>query len=252
MKLPTTSLRAALIALALGSGAAIAAPAADMPKKKGMKMTQKANPMRSVSELVANIQPASGSNVKGTVVFKKVSGGVEIMVNVGGLEPNSEHGFHIHEFGNINAIDGASLGGHYNPEGHQHALPDQGERHAGDFGNLKTDNDGNVSTTITVNNLTLAGPMNPIIGRGVVIHAKKDDGGQPSGNAGERIGMGVIGVSKAAPGKMKGQKKMRTENPPEMKPSNTSTTTTDEVVKPATATPADADGVVAPAPPVGE
>jgi superoxide dismutase, Cu-Zn family len=32
------------------------------------------------------------------------------------------------------------------------------------------------------------------VGRGVIIHAKPDDGGQPVGNAGARIGFGVIGV----------------------------------------------------------
>jgi hypothetical protein len=32
----------------------------------------------------------------------------------------------------------------------------------------------------------------------VVVHSKEDDGSQPSGNSGERIGAGVIGVSKDA------------------------------------------------------
>jgi len=38
---------------------------------------------------------------------------------------------------------------------------------------------------------------NAVIGRGIVIHAKPDDGGQPTGNAGDRIGVGVIGVTKS-------------------------------------------------------
>jgi Cu/Zn superoxide dismutase len=32
----------------------------------------------------------------------------------------------------------------------------------------------------------------------VIVHAKPDDGGQPVGNAGARIGQGVIGLAKSA------------------------------------------------------
>lgn len=155
-----------------------------------------ANPMMGIDELVAAVHPVSGSNVKGTVTFKKQRGGVEVHVSVGGLEPGSEHGFHIHEFGNVTSDDGNSAGGHYNPEGHEHGMMDADVRHAGDFGNLKADESGNANTTFTVDNITLAGRKNPIIGRAVVIHAKRDDGGQPTGNAGDRIGVGVIGVAK--------------------------------------------------------
>ena len=45
-----------------------------------------------------------------------------------------------------------------------------------------------------MDNISLAGRLNPIIGRGVVVHAKVDDGSQPSGNAGDRLAVGVIGV----------------------------------------------------------
>jgi Cu-Zn family superoxide dismutase len=41
------------------------------------------------------------------------------------------------------------------------------------------------------------GPANPIVGRAVIIHAKSDDGSQPVGNAGVRVGQGVIGIAKA-------------------------------------------------------
>ena len=49
---------------------------------------------------------------------------------------------------------------------------------------------------ITVDNISIAGEKNPIIGRAIVIHAKVDDGGQPTGNAGARQGFGVIGIAK--------------------------------------------------------
>ncbi|MBB5351706.1 Cu-Zn family superoxide dismutase [Haloferula luteola] len=149
-------------------------------------------------ELIAAIQPASGSNVKGSVLFKKVSGGVEITARIGGLEPNSKHGIHIHEFGDITATDATSAGGHFNPEHHDHALPETAERHAGDLGNLVADEDGNATLSLTVENLSLTRGDHPIVGRAVIIHEKVDDGGQPTGNAGARIGAGVIGVSAPA------------------------------------------------------
>ena len=92
--------------------------------------------------------------------------------------------------------DGASAGGHYNPEGHEHALPEKAMRHAGDLGNLTADAMGKARLELTVDNISVAGPKNPILGRGVIIHEKVDDGGQPTGNAGGRIACGVIGVVK--------------------------------------------------------
>ncbi|NNF43019.1 MAG: superoxide dismutase family protein, partial [Phycisphaerales bacterium] len=69
-------------------------------------------------------------------------------------------------------------------------------RHAGDFGNLVADATGRAHKVITVENITIAGTRNPIVGRGVIVHAKMDDGGQPTGNAGARIAQGVIGIAK--------------------------------------------------------
>ncbi len=190
-----------LVSLALGLGLSSAA-VAQTPTSEPMKMDHKkmmasaTDSFAHVTELIATIKPVSGSNVKGSVIFKKIPTGVEVTVSIGGLEPGTEHGFHIHEFGDVTSDDGKSTGGHYNPEGHDHALPDKGMRHAGDLGNLMADAEGNAKKTITVENISLTGPDNAIIGRGVVVHAKKDDGGQPTGNAGDRIGVGVIGISK--------------------------------------------------------
>ncbi len=202
MKITAIPSRLALMTVALGLGTSLPALAADHePAHKAAHETAKPtvkNPLKAVTELIATIQPASGSNVKGSVTFNKVKGGVEVTVAVGGLDPDSEHAIHIHEFGNISATDGTSAGSHYNPAGHKHGLlnEDDNMKHAGDFGNIKADKDGNAKTTFTVDNLTLAGKMNPIIGRAVIIHAQMDDGSQPVGNAGARIGMGIIGVSK--------------------------------------------------------
>ena len=145
---------------------------------------------------VAVIQPGNGYNARGNVLFEQDGAEVIIKVNISGLNSNSYHGFHIHEFGDIRSQDGKSAGGHFNPDGFSHALPPEKKRHAGSFGNLISDSNGNVDTTFTDDTFSISGQFNPVLGRSVVVHAKRDDGGQPTGNAGARIGFGVIGTSK--------------------------------------------------------
>ena len=48
--------------------------------------------------------------------------------------------------------------------------------------------------SLLIQPLQSMGRKNPIIGRSVVVHANEDTGEQPAGNAGPRIGLGVIGV----------------------------------------------------------
>jgi Cu-Zn family superoxide dismutase len=147
------------------------------------------------TELVAVLSPTEGNQAAGVVTFKSSGKGkVEVNANLTGLTPNSKHAIHIHQYGDLTSKDGKSAGDHYNPLGHQHALPDKKIRHAGDFGNLEADANGNATFRLVVENISLAGRLSPIIGRGVVVHARPDDGSQPSGNAGDRIAVGVIGV----------------------------------------------------------
>jgi len=69
-------------------------------------------------------------------------------------------------------------------------------KHSGDLGNLTADADGKAHYEITVSGISISGGSAPILGRGVILHAKPDDFGQPVGNAGGRIGCGVIGAMK--------------------------------------------------------
>lgn len=143
------------------------------------------------------LAPTAGNNVAGALRFQERDGKVLISGEVRGLSANGRHAIHIHEFGDASAADGEAAGGHYNPEGHPHAGLDTAHRHAGDLGNLLADAAGTCQVRISVDNLSIAGARNPIIGRSVVIHAKEDDlTSQPSGNAGPRIAVGVIGVAK--------------------------------------------------------
>ena len=149
-----------------------------------------------VTRAIAVLAPTDGNTVGGTVSFAQEGSTVTVTAHIIGLEPNTEHAWHIHEYGDISDPRGLATGGHYNPEGHPHSLPPAPQRHAGDFGNLRADATGRAHKVITLKNVTLAGDMNPIVGHGVIVHAKRDDGGQPTGNAGARIAQGVIGVAK--------------------------------------------------------
>jgi Cu-Zn family superoxide dismutase len=148
-----------------------------------------------IKQAIAVLHPTAGQQCKGVVRFTQDGDSVKVVADIEGLTPNQKHAFHIHQYGDCSAADGMSAGGHYNPEKHQHGLPDSENRHAGDLGNVQADGDGKAHYEITVTNISLFGQLNPILGRGVIVHARPDDGGQPVGNAGARIACGVIGVA---------------------------------------------------------
>lgn len=156
---------------------------------------------QDIDAAVAVMHGTQGNaGVSGTVRFHALADdrGVRMVAEVSGLEPNGIHGIHVHAYGDCTAADATSAGGHYAPDGHRHALPRETDvRHAGDFGNLQADADGNARYELTVHNATIAGSMNPILGRAVIIHAGRDKGmaEQPTGAAGPRIACGVIGIA---------------------------------------------------------
>jgi superoxide dismutase, Cu-Zn family len=146
---------------------------------------------------VAEVRPTKGNKAAGTVTFSEGFGKVKVVALITGLEPNSTHGFHIHEFGDCTADDAKSAGDHYNPDGHQHGAP-YGETpgHAGDLGNIEADAKGVAKLNLQVDNISVGGQLNPIVGRGLIVHKNPDDLiSQPTGGAGERIACGVIGVA---------------------------------------------------------
>jgi superoxide dismutase, Cu-Zn family len=149
---------------------------------------------------IAVIVPTEGSKVAGTVRFTQVGELVRVVADLDNLTPG-KHGFHIHEFGDTSAKDGAAAGGHYNPTGAPHAGHDAASHHAGDLGNIQAGADGKAHLDVTVGGISIAA-ANAIVGRSVVVHEKTDDlTTQPSGNSGPRIGVGVIGLAKPAEAK---------------------------------------------------
>ena len=143
-------------------------------------------------------------SIKGTVKFSEdlANNRIKIDLNISGLKPKSEHGFHVHEAGDL-SDKCTSICAHFNPYGSTHGSPDMKKRHVGDLGNIITNNKGEAKYTFYDKIIKLRGKKANIIGRGLIIHEDKDDCGQgenpeslKTGNAGKRIACAVIGYSK--------------------------------------------------------
>ncbi len=146
-----------------------------------------------VKTAIAQVRPTKLGDVEGTVTFSAAEDGREmhVAVELAGLEPGL-HGFHVHEVGDCSADDASSAGGHFNPNDTLHGSPDAAEHHAGDMGNIVADDNGRVFAELTFRGLSFSGPAS-ILQKAVVVHSDKDDlESQPAGNAGSRIGCGVI------------------------------------------------------------
>lgn len=145
----------------------------------------------------ANVKgTAADSKLAGIVTFQDTKAGLKVVAKLTGVPPG-EHGFHIHQFGSCDDA-GKAAGGHYNPKNVSHGLlMKDGMRHAhaGDFGNITADADGNAVLEMTIKKEALAGGKYTVGGRAVIVHEKKDDYSQPTGNAGARIGCGIIVVT---------------------------------------------------------
>jgi Cu-Zn family superoxide dismutase len=134
-----------------------------------------------------------GSSVSGTVRLEEVPEGLKVSVSVKGVPPG-KHGFHIHENGAC-ADEGKAAGGHFNPDQVSHGLLMKdgfSHAHAGDFGNIEVGADGTGALETTLTGLSLSAGGHNVAGKSVILHEKEDDFSQPTGNAGGRIGCGVI------------------------------------------------------------
>ncbi len=141
----------------------------------------------------AELEPTQGNDARGSVEFYATPAGMAINVRMTGLKPGT-HGFHIHETGDCGAPDASSAGGHFNPGGHPHGAPTDApdQRHAGDLGNVRAEDDGTVKQWLRSDDLTLEGPTG-ILDKAVVVHARTDDlKSQPAGDSGARVACGVI------------------------------------------------------------
>ena len=146
-----------------------------------------ANPRKAIT-----IEARSGSKLTGMATFAEIRDRVHVTVEIAGATPG-EHGVHIHEKGDCSAPDASSAGPHFNPGGHFHGGPNAPMHHAGDFGNLTAGPDGKGKLTLVTHDISLKPGPRSVMGRAIVVHEMADDlKSQPAGNAGARIGCGVI------------------------------------------------------------
>ncbi|XP_031350635.1 superoxide dismutase [Cu-Zn]-like isoform X1 [Photinus pyralis] len=148
-----------------------------------------------VSKATVKIQ---GDTVSGTVTFTQQGATVLIQGEISGLSPG-KHGFHIHDKGDL-SNGCTSAGPHFNPYKKNHGAPSAQDRHVGDLGNVVAGPDGVARIDFTDGLISLGGER-CIIGRALVIHQGEDDLGKggneeslKTGNAGGRLGCGVIGI----------------------------------------------------------
>jgi Cu-Zn family superoxide dismutase len=144
------------------------------------------------------------SNIHGVVKFAEdlENNQVKVELSIVGLRPNSLHGFHVHEAGDL-SDKCTSMCAHFNPFKTTHGCPNSKVRHVGDLGNIKTNGKGEAKYSFCDSVIKLRGTKSNIIGRGLIIHEDEDDCGKggnaeslKTGNAGKRIACAVIGYAK--------------------------------------------------------
>jgi superoxide dismutase, Cu-Zn family len=136
----------------------------------------------------------SDTTVTGTATFTEDNGKVKLELNITAPQmANRSVAVHLHEHGDCGDAGKASHG-HWNPGNKQHGKWGEGEFHAGDIGNVTLDAQGKGTTTLETDLWSIGGePTKDILGKAVIVHSGVDDfKTQPTGNAGSRIGCGVI------------------------------------------------------------
>ncbi len=132
--------------------------------------------------------------VEGTASFDVENGKVKMVLNLNIPKmANKAVAVHLHEHGDCGDM-GKDAHGHWNPTNQEHGKWGSASFHLGDIGNVQLDGAGLGTLTMETDLWTLGGDAKTdIIGRSFIVHSGMDDfKTQPTGNAGSRIGCGVI------------------------------------------------------------
>lgn len=151
---------------------------------------------RAGQRAVAVINAASGSSVTGQAVFTQTGDNkVRMVLNIDGA-PQGQHAVHLHQKGDCSAADASSAGPHWDPTKQPHGNREgDGAHHMGDLPNFAVGADGRGRVETEIEGWTVGGndTTTNVVNHAIIIHAKADDyKTQPSGDAGGRIGCGVI------------------------------------------------------------
>lgn len=157
------------------------------------------NTMKDTMTVAAAAATISGTYpdtvVNGTATFETATDGkIKMSLDITVLAlANKTVAVHLHEHGDC-GDNGKASHGHWNPTNAQHGKWGAAAFHAGDIGNVQLDAKGRGSFTVTTDLWTLGGQANKnIVGKAIIVHSGVDDyTTQPTGNAGGRIGCGLI------------------------------------------------------------
>lgn len=135
------------------------------------------------------------TTVTGTARFNEEDGKVKLSLEITvPKKANQSVAVHLHEHGSCGDM-GKEAHGHWNPTKVNHGKWGSDSFHSGDIGNVDLDKDGKGKIEIDTDLWTISGSdsTKSIVGKAVIVHGGVDDyKTQPTGNAGSRIGCGVI------------------------------------------------------------
>ncbi len=143
--------------------------------------------------LITGTQP--DTTVTGTARFSEDDGKVKMTLDITvPKKANQSVAVHIHEHGSCGDM-GKEAHGHWNPTGANHGKWGSASFHRGDIGNVDLDAEGKGTLELETDlwSISSSDTTKNILNKAVIVHGGKDDfTTQPTGNAGSRIGCGVI------------------------------------------------------------
>lgn len=135
------------------------------------------------------------TTLSGTVRFSEDDGKVKMKLEVDIPKmANKTVAVHLHEHGSCGDM-GKEAHGHWNPTSANHGKWGSASFHRGDIGNVDLNGEGKGSLELETDLWSISGTDSTknILNKAVIVHSGKDDfTTQPTGNAGSRIGCGVI------------------------------------------------------------
>ena len=143
--------------------------------------------------ILSGTQP--DTTVTGTVSFNEDNGKVKMMLDITvPKKANQSVAVHIHEHGNCGDM-GKEAHGHWNPTKMNHGKWGSAAFHSGDIGNVSLNAEGKGTLELETDLWSISGTDSTknILNKAIIVHGGVDDfTTQPTGNAGSRIGCGVI------------------------------------------------------------
>lgn len=149
--------------------------------------------VKSARAEISNTKPDTTGS--GTAEFSNKSGGeveMKLEITFPGMA-NKTVAVHLHEHGDC-GDSGKEAHGHWNPTNEQHGKWGSSAFHSGDIGNVQLNGEGKGTVTLSSNRWSLGGDEKTnILNKAIIVHSGVDDyKTQPTGNAGSRIGCGII------------------------------------------------------------